>query len=426
MLRSPISVIEDLEKSRLPPTPPNEHSHTNYQPNNGILLFDSNSNHRTRELKDHSTRRLYDSSLPPYRSNHNGFMHFAETPTTPLSSFLISLLDSARNYLVNTTTPTLPLNNYSPSLSTRPLPSQPYSVPIPSLASIRFALLCTLWYASSALSSNTGKAILAKFRYPVTLTWIQFGFVGMWCALFCCVRASLSGQPPLTGIRKASKQALRGTVIMSFFQIAGHVFSSMAIARVPVSTVHTIKALSPLFTVASYAILFRVRYSPATYSSLLPLTVGVMLACSFDFRGNGVGFLCALGSTIVFVSQNIYSKKVRGPNHEYVHHLMMNLAQLLPPESGSSSASSSGQGAGKLDKVNLLLYASTMAFLLMIPIWFYSDGPALFFSNTVSHNSTPTYSAVGLMLLFAAKRYRTFRTGFTRLYHLGQMQSCNL
>ena len=315
MLRSPNAVLEDLEQSKLPPTPP-EFVNPNHQTQpNGVLLFD---NHRPRD-KDHSTTRrpfYSDSTLPPYRMGHpNGnhlFNHFSESSTTPLSSFLISLLDYARNYLISTTSPTLPLNTaYSPALSTRPLTSTPpLNIPIPSLGSIRFALLCALWYTSSALSSNTGKAILAKFRYPVTLTWIQFGFVGIWCAIFCCVRATLHGQPPLSGIRKASKQALRGTIIMSFFQITGHVFSSMAIARVPVSTVHTIKALSPLFTVASYALLFRVRYSPATYSSLLPLTVGVMLACSFDFRGNGVGFLCALGSTIVFVSQNIFSKKV--------------------------------------------------------------------------------------------------------------------
>jgi hypothetical protein len=42
---------------------------------------------------------------------------------------------------------------------------------------MRFIFLCALWYASSALSSNTGKAILNEFRYPVTLTFVQFGFV---------------------------------------------------------------------------------------------------------------------------------------------------------------------------------------------------------------------------------------------------------
>jgi solute carrier family 35 protein E1 len=161
----------------------------------------------------------------------------------------------------------------------------------------------------------------------------------------------------------------------------------MAIARVPVSTVHTVKvpffhsftlrlpaskaeqspiqALSPLFTVLSYVVLFGVRYTSATYFSLLPLTIGVMLACSFDISANGSGLLCALGSTIIFVSQNIFSKK------------------LLPKESFNSapSAASSTPSHGRLDKLNLLFYSSGMAFLLMIPIWFYTDVHA-FFSGT--------------------------------------------
>src|SRR5207249_6374452 len=38
--------------------------------------------------------------------------------------------------------------------------------------------------------------------------------------------------------------------------------------------------LSPLFTVLVYSIAFRVHYSSTVYYSLLPLTIGVMLACS--------------------------------------------------------------------------------------------------------------------------------------------------
>lgn len=104
------------------------------------------------------------------------------------------------------------------------------------------------------------------------------------------------------------------------------------------------------------------RYSPSTYTALVPLTLGVMLACSFDLRANAVGFLCALGSTVIFVSQNIFSKK------------------LLPKESASGAtihSSASAAGGPKLDKLNLLFYSSGMAFVLMIPIWLYSDGSAL-------------------------------------------------
>jgi len=156
---------------------------------------------------------------------------------------------------------------------------------------------------------------------------------------------------------------------MGIFQVGGHVFSSMAISRIPVSTVHTIKALSPLFTVTAYALLFGVSYSAKTYTSLLPLTIGVMLACSFDISAsNYVGLLCAFGSALVFVSSNIFFKKI------------------MPTNSGGGLSS---QSSLKLDKINLLFYSSSMAFLLMVPIWLYYDLPV--FLSSSDHITHPSH-----------------------------------
>ncbi|KAF5355289.1 hypothetical protein D9758_006104 [Tetrapyrgos nigripes] len=225
----------------------------------------------------------------------------------------------------------------------------------------------SLWYASSALSSNTGKSILTQFRYPITLTFVQFGFVAFYCLLF------MSPVVRFSRLRSPTKAIVQSTLPMGMFQVGGHVFSSMAISRIPVSTVHTIKALSPLFTVAAYALLFGVSYSTKTYISLLPLTLGVMLACSFDMSAsNAVGLLCAFGSAVVFVSSNIFFKKI------------------MP----SNSSGGPSQSVHKLDKINLLFYSSGMAFLLMIPIWLYYDLPIFMSSSTnVAHpnhgHSTP-------------------------------------
>ncbi|KAH0836539.1 TPT-domain-containing protein [Lanmaoa asiatica] len=153
-------------------------------------------------------------------------------------------------------------------------------------------------------------------------------------------------------LRSPTIAILRATLPMGAFQVGGHMFSSMAISRIHVSTVHTIKALSPLFTVAAYALLFGVKYSPKTYLSLLPLTFGVMLASTFDASASSlVGLLCAFGSALVFVSSNIFFKKV------------------VP--SGSQASSH------RLDKVNLLFYSSSAAFVLMVPLWSFTDLPRL-------------------------------------------------
>jgi solute carrier family 35 protein E1 len=121
------------------------------------------------------------------------------------------------------------LGSGRPSLSSQSLPD------LPSASTARFVLLCSLWYASSALSSNTGKAIMNQFRYPVTLTFVQFGFVAAYCLLF------MSPIIRFSRLRRPSRAILRDTIPMGCFQVGGHIFSSMAISRIPVSTTHTIK-----------------------------------------------------------------------------------------------------------------------------------------------------------------------------------------
>lgn len=141
------------------------------------------------------------------------------------------------------------------------------------------------------------------------------------------------------------------------------------------------QALSPLFTVAAYALVFGVAYSPQTYLSLLPLTLGVMLACSFDVSAsNAIGLLCAFGSALVFVSSNIFFKKIM-------------------PSTGSHGANS---GSGhKLDKLNLLFYSSGMAFLVMIPIWVWTDLPKLLAGDS-AHPAHPTPVHSSILTYFIA------------------------
>lgn len=173
-----------------------------------------------------------------------------------LSGFIGQLSEKLQNHLLSSTQSSSSTANSESTLVKL----------IPTASMLKFGGLCILWYCSSAVSNNTGKDILARFRYPVTLTLIQFGIVSFYCVLYCAAREHLSSRSPhqrrlshvlshpympgttwwkevlaACGVKRASKTALHGTLVMSFFQISGHVFSSMATARMPVSTVHTIK-----------------------------------------------------------------------------------------------------------------------------------------------------------------------------------------
>lgn len=157
------------------------------------------------------------------------------------------------------------------------------------------------------------------------------------------------------GIKYPTRDIIRTTIPLSIFTLGGHLLSASATARIPVSLVHTIKGLSPLFTVFAYRVVFDIKYPAATYLSLIPLTLGVMLACSANLHGNLTGLVFAFLAAIIFVSQNIFSKR-------------------LFNEAAKAEADGRHAHSRKLDKLNLLCYSSGMAFLLTSPIWFYSEG----------------------------------------------------
>lgn len=163
------------------------------------------------------------------------------------------------------------------------------------------------------------------------------------------------------GIRYPSREVIATTMPLALFQIGGHILSSTATEKIPVSLVHTIKGLSPLFTVLAYRFVFRIRYPTATYLSLIPLTFGVILACSVEFSGNLFGVLCAFGSALIFVTQNIFSKKLFNDAAR---------AEADGPTRGTTQR--------KLDKLNLLCYCSGLAFVFTFPIWLWTDALPLY------------------------------------------------
>ena len=219
---------------------------------------------------------------------------------------------------------------------------------------------------SSALTNTSSKSILNTYPQPITLTIIQFACVSGWCIFFAYLarlfpRLRTSVPALKHGIRYPNREVIKTTLPLALFQIAGHILSSVATEKIPVSLVHTIKGLSPLFTVLAYRIIYHIHYATATYLSLIPLTLGVVLACSVEFSGNLFGILCAFGGALIFVTQNIFSKK------------LFNEAARAEADGVTSTETSR-----KLDKLNLLCYCSGLAFLLTFPIWFWTESFPLY------------------------------------------------
>lgn len=228
--------------------------------------------------------------------------------------------------------------------------------------SLSLVLMCASWYTTSVVSNTLNKTILTVFPYPVTLTMIQFLMAV--CMGFATIQLSQisrtfyrclpAGTVSLSGFRYPTREIIMATLPMGIFQLFGHIFSHMATSLIPVSLVHTIKALSPLFTVAAYRFVFGVKYPARTYWTLIPLTTGVILTCSTQFSSQMRGILYALIGSLIFVSQNIYSKK------------------LLTHRSESNSVSE--DNTPRIDKLNILCYCSSLAFIFTSPLWLFSEG----------------------------------------------------
>lgn len=235
--------------------------------------------------------------------------------------------------------------------------------------SITLVALCLSWYGSSAISNTLNKSILNIFPYPVTLSLVQF-FLAVCFGVSTILLAQNShkvfhalpaGTVSHSGLRYPTREILASTIPMGIFQLFGHICSHKATSLIPVSLVHTIKALSPLFTVAAYRLVFKVQYSAKTYFSLIPLTTGVVMTCSTQFSSQMQGIVFALSAALIFVSQNIYSKKL------LTHR----------PASTSGVPEDTGSQTPRIDKLNILCYCSSLAFVFTFPLWFFSEGMAL-------------------------------------------------
>ncbi|KAL9057578.1 MAG: hypothetical protein Q9206_002283 [Seirophora lacunosa] len=274
--------------------------------------------------------------------------------------------------------------------------------------SVKLIILCLIWYMSSALTNTSSKTILNAFPQPITLTVIQFACVSSWCITLACLGHLF---PPLQkaipvlrhGIRYPTRDIIRTTLPLAMFQIGGHILSSTATEKIPVSLVHTIKGLSPLFTVLAYRFIFHIHYATATYLSLIPLTLGVVLACSVEFSGNISGIICAFGGAIIFVTQNIFSKKLFNEAARVEAEGPLPLSQ--------QQRQHQVQGA-KLDKLNLLCYCSGLAFLLTFPLWLWTEGLPILSSPILltPFPSTPAHKTTNLPLEFF----------FNGIFHFGQ------
>lgn len=259
--------------------------------------------------------------------------------------------------------------------------------------------ICLIWYVTSSISSNLSKAILRDFTHPVALTELQFLVSALLCISFIAT-VNLLQIPSLssTSVAKAfnsfpegimptylngdfrtsilgkflrpSRLIFLATFPMGVFQFVGHITSHKATSLIPVSLVHSIKALSPIVTVIYYRTFQGRTYNAMTYVTLIPLIAGVMITCwsthgskkpnsPDDSLSMTSGLFYALISMLIFVSQNIFAKSI----------LTVRCKRGILPSAAPSSPKLNQPEVSTLqiDKITILFYCSCLGFLLTLP-----------------------------------------------------------
>ncbi|EJS43202.1 YJL193W [Saccharomyces arboricola H-6] len=273
-------------------------------------------------------------------------------------------------------------------------------------------LLCISWYFISSLASQVTKQVLTACPLPLFLGEFQFIYTAAlaWCSCFIAYnfprfyRIFPKGTFPEyysnngdtnSMVRKPSKisaliispsRPIVLTVLpLGLFQFVGKYFGHTATSLVPVSTVASIKTLSPMFILLLQKILkiSTLKVTLTLVFSLCTLALGVWIivqqdnrlpASSNDLREfSKYGIICAIISMFIFVLQNIYGKKVftfRSQTDGTKSHSGSSRQESpLPMYEKSNEKLITNNKPKSYDKLTLMIYISLVGFCLSF-FWF--------------------------------------------------------
>lgn len=193
------------------------------------------------------------------------------------------------------------------------------------------ATICVIWYLLSAFNSQSTKYILVDFNFPFFLSLFQYLFTFVLSGLVILTARHLPilvFWSPLgvidSKLEIINKTILINVVPLALSQFLERYFNFMANSIIPLSTITSIKALSPVFLVCWYKISYSFTIPPITYLALLPLLLGVLIIyitdekiefLEYEDKSNffllySQGILFSIISTINLVIQSIQDRKL--------------------------------------------------------------------------------------------------------------------
>lgn len=157
-----------------------------------------------------------------------------------------------------------------------------------------------LWFALNIYYNIVNKQVLNAFPLPVTVATVQLGVGTVYVALCWLLR--------LRATPRTTEAGLKGLLPIAAYHGSGQLFTVLSLGAAAVSFTHIVKAMEPFFSALVAAVCFRQVFKPQVYLSLLPVVVGVSVACANDVSFGWWAFLTAMASNLAFALRANYSK----------------------------------------------------------------------------------------------------------------------
>jgi solute carrier family 35 protein E1 len=131
-----------------------------------------------------------------------------------------------------------------------------------------------LWFALNIYYNIVNKQVLNAFPLPFTVATAQLGIGAIYVSLSWLLRLRAR---PQTG-----KAGLQNLLPIALYHGSGQLFTVLSLGAAAVSFTHIVKALEPFFSALVAAVCFKQIFKPQVYLSLLPVVLGVAVACAND------------------------------------------------------------------------------------------------------------------------------------------------
>jgi solute carrier family 35 protein E1 len=204
------------------------------------------------------------------------------------------------------------------------------------------AYVC-LWYSTAVFCITTSKKILLIFPFPIALCVSQFSLA----TIITFLIKKKYDCPPQDNFWYIIWK-------ISISYTFGFIFTNIAFNLVNASFVETIKASEPISTVIFGYIIIKERNSLTTYSTLIPICIGVGISCIGELYFSMYGFIFALLSNICFSTRAVYGRQL------FIEY----------PSS--------------IDEINLFYSISSIGLLILVPLVVVTEGSQIYhyFINT--------------------------------------------